>query len=628
MIKVCVIQIYTHFYRKWGIRLSVSINDYIKYFEESVKAREKDSLGHGNTPRYPMVMFYFGQDAEQVAKWVFENLLIVWPQYERDLLSFCIPEKSDDKYHCVSPTGETNTVDFKTIQTMVSKLFGERSHFHELYGLQVYFCLDTSSVKSANEIYQWLTLSKDILAKFTLQKMAYFTLFLNEDLSHKEHGITNQILNGFEEYPIEDINNLFILSNQLDNGVIQDNMSNCCRLYSNLIMLTNDSNAGISLKKGIYTVGYSNLAKPLEDIAKVVVDMVVDKCKDLKKEKTPSNIFNDELPERLGILKNGIPQLLDSYIRSSVVFPTEEQLSLFPRKNDTDIISANITAEQLDNVTMGAWSGYLSLIEKKVENDLKVDSQFKRVWYNEYKNVIISHFSSDEILILASNTDQLEQLFSRMQKPSKNQSALSYARVQIGYAMCSNPIIIKLFIDVIKDLGKEAENMGILWNNLLNSRRVVFDVNDNNIREFYQRKVTNYFDHHSEEKKQLFEGIHSEQDLANYFRAILDDIISSDSIYTMPFYQELEARLKHSDNPIEAKIYIRNKLIQNIAAYLNTTGSLDDPVASTILLKTQTTLHESLKADFPDYYFYNTGDDDKAESMLIYRLDIVKHLLR
>ena len=605
--------------------MSISINGYIDYFKKSIKSKEMESLGRGNIPLFPILMFYFGSDAEQDAKWVLENLLMVWPQCKENLLSFCIPDSEKNEYFHLSPDGKTNKVEFREIQTMVGNLFDRNSPFFELDAMQVYFCLDTTSVESEDEVQKWFDLSGDMLSRISRRKKAYFMMLLNQDLAHEEKRIPYKILNSFEHYDFKGIDDIFILSNSLSSGVLLKDMSDCCRIYSDIIMLTNDSQNRISLEKGIYTVGYAFQAKPLEQIAKVVVNTVINKCEAFRSERITSDLFTDELPGRLGFSDRGVSQLLSTYIDKSVKLPTEEQLSLFPRANDTDVISADLTTEQLDSITLGAWSAFLSMIERKLE----ADPALIKKWYNKYKKVLTDSFSSDEILILADNIDRLAGFFSSIQKPLRSEKAFSYAKKQMAYSLCSNQTIIDLFISVINDMAKEAETMKAVWNRLFNSRYTISDDSDDNIKGFYQRKVSLFFDQNSEEKRKNFAKIHSEREFENYFHSILNDIISSDDIYTKSFYEELEKRLTNGNNPIESRTYIRNKLNQgSTVAYLNTIGSLDDPVLSSILLKTNTAIHESLKEHFPYYHYYNTGNDDRAESVLLYRLDVERHLLR
>ncbi len=607
--------------------MSISINDYIEYFEKRVRSKEKDMLGHGNLPRYPMLMYYLGAGADKDAGWANENLLLVWPQYEKELHSFYVPDfECGDIYH-LSTDGERKRVDLGEIQDITSTMFDEKSHFKDLTGIQIYFLIDTSEVETEDEINKWIGFINEMLSRIKRRKKVYLTLLLNEDFRHEDRGTANRILNSFESYDLSSINNTYILSNRLGDGVILRDMSNCCRLYSDIIMLTNDSGEGLSLPSGIYTAGYSYLGKPLEEIAKVVVETVIDRCTEYKKSGSAGRLFNDALPARLGIMENGVPKLLNDYITNSVTLPTETELMLFPRSNDSDEISSEMTAEALDHVTMGAWSCYLKMIEKKVEKDLSTDSQFKRVWYDKYKKLITENFSTDEILELVENKDKLHDLYSGLSRPSKSLKAFVYAKAQIGYSMCSNPTIISLFMDVISDMAEDANKMNLLWDQLLNSRRVVFEVDDRNLYEFYRKKTLQYFDDQSGEKRHAFEVIHSEKSLSDYLQATLDGIISFDSIFTKPFYQELEERLEKSENPVDNRIYIRNKLL-NTVPYLRTTGGLNDPLASTILLKTSTAIHSSLKMNLPEYYYYDTGDDDKAESVLLYQLDIIQHLSR
>ena len=142
------------------------------------------------------------------------------------------------------------------------------------------------------------------------------------------------------------------------------------------------------------------------------------------------------------------------------------------------------------------------------------------------------------------------------------------------------------------------------------------------MQSFYEKKVRNYFDHHGHELAEEFKRIQDFESLKLFLEGTLDKIVDSDSIFSAPFEEELERRLREEALPTDAKQYIRQKLTgEDVRTYLQVNFNFGQPVLSSILIKVGTSLYKNLYNNLaPTTYYYNTGCGNAAEATVVYEV--------
>ena len=153
-------------------------------------------------------------------------------------------------------------------------------------------------------------------------------------------------------------------------------------------------------------------------------------------------------------------------------------------------------------------------------------------------------------------------------------------------------------------------------------RSALFPVDDSTIKSFYRVKMRDYFDLHESELEKELKSISDIEGLQRFLENTIDEIISGDPVFSQPFEDEFESRLRADNRPEDAKQYIQQSLtVNDVYKYLQVNFNLGQPVLSAVLLKEGTPLFENLHANLsPNTYYYNTGYSNMAEAIVIYNI--------
>lgn len=613
----------------------IEVNSFIQYFNEKLRQTNGEGAGAflGTGPKYPMAVVYLGEASAKVHGKVSSMLNRIWPPYKKEL--YFLGVRQDKSMFRPSAEGTVKAYAEENMKADINYLFGTSTHFASRDRMSVYFILETTDISTGEELQKWNEIMKWTMEQIKVEgQQPMLFVLLNEDFEHIKEAklirneIGEHVYGGKASLAADSV---FLISNRRNDNAIISDWYQCSRILTDLIVLSNGFDGTITQQlysASVKTAGYSLVEKPSEEIAQVVVTSLIQHLNQYRKKTDASEILEDgQLAEKLGITREGSITLLDEYCERELLalLPTEEQLEVFPRNTDEDLMAVSQMSESdFNDLTMNAWDAYLEKIIEKSEKMISEGAKQKEVWKKEYNSQLEQCFSADELITLADSEATVRKKFKTMREPGSNDRVLDAAKNKLRYKLSANDKIIDFFINVAKEEGERGRQLIKEWNNLVNSLSQLFQVEDTNLCQFYERKVQHFFDNNGSTLGKQFNSMGSTQKLEQFMQECMDMLLQSDQIFRAPFEEELQKRLDSTAGPEDdAKAYIRSHLTgDKVKTYLRVVFALEITDISVILLKSGTDLHRSLIDKLPDTtYYYNTGSSDAAEALVVYQVE-------
>lgn len=619
---------------------NIEVNDLIHYFE--TRLRQKNEYGvsafAGEGPKYPMAVVYLGAEAAKAHSELFQRLIRVWPPYKNEICFFEAALSEEGEELDFFTLGEDNSREALAKDAMnarVSGLFGVDTHFGDFSRMMVFYVLDTTNIKSAGELDRWTKAVSQVKSRLMAEnQMSLLTVLLNEKFEHKENAgsIREKIGKVFygEEAKEHFVNSIFLLSNKRNDSALLNDWKICYRILADIIVLSNNHDAQIAtamFSPTVKTVGYALEEKPSKKIAQVVIASLIKQLDDYRiKADGPALLADEELPKRLGIAGSGLLEILDRYADERLIpmLPSEEELEYFPRSFKDDLRAAkSYSAEEFDDMTMGAWSCYLKTLVDRANTKVSGSGRQMELWKQEYQAFLAQQFTADELTILDHNRASVKCLFQDARKPSSGGEVLLSAKAMLKYHMSANEALTGWFMDALSEEASEAESFVRAWYSLTRSLGGMFGVHDDSLSDFYEKRARSFFDRYGAELKQTFNRLHKVSSLWGFLTQTIDRMLNSDPIYSEPFEDELQERLEAAANPVDSRSYIRTRLTGNeVKTYLHVSFALERPVLTAMLLKQGTPLYGNLKDNLDsNICYYDTGCGDTAETLAVYQVE-------
>lgn len=611
---------------------TITASGAIRYFSDRIRQIDQDRIGYGNgnEPSHPMLIVFLGNDAMRGYSTISTKLFQMWPQFKEELRFLGISESGRGITY-TGLDGESATViemQADDIGSMVSLLFGKKSHYQDRSMLLIYYVLDTTSFKNESDFMNWM----DAIAKFkkdlaieTVPMSDMLFLLLNENIGERQR-IAAQVRAASGLHIGKDFTSELILSNFRSDNVILEDWEDSYHIIADIVALTNNSDSRVAramMCEQAFTVSYACEEKPSESIGQVII---MELSNYLVKEgfEAASQLFQEEETfERLGFTKERTLQFLDHYAENFLfkLLPSDEQLALFPRK--TDAACGNLSQkseEEFDELTMGSWLCFLNQIVQRAQIKIKGDLSIRTRWKEDYETHLLSSFTVSEIIWLRDHMEELRRRFHEARKPSGSVAVLSAAKSRLRYLLSTDAEIIEIFIGAIENLGDRAKEFLRSWGQFLQSRLSVHAVKDENLEAFYSRKVTNFLNFNGLALAKEMQHIMNMDEMTAFLYRTVDQIIESDPFFSVSFEQELQGRLQNAADAKDAQQYIQEKLTgSDVPLYYRGVFALGTPVASAVMLKVGTPLHANLTHNLPSStYYYDTGCGDAAEAIKVY----------
>ena len=617
---------------------TLTIQSLIQYFEDRVHQIDRQHFGDtaGNEPQFPQIIIYLGDDARGAHQTVSSTLMQIWPQYQNEMKFLWVRAKGDDlsfaELSCDS--GQETSLTEDGVRQMASILFGTKMHFSDRSKLLVYYVLDTTGFNSADDFTAWLPRidrTKQLLCANSTDVLDMLFLLLNENMVRQK--IAAQIRNCLSGFYAQNevrssVGNVMLLSNRRNDNAILEEWDICYRILSIAIVLSNNSDARVTLSffgGNVMAASYAREAKPLVQIGQVVVTGLIEELAKAVPQRDPKLLEDSSLPEKLGLTKQGTIAILDQYAKNKFfsALPSEGQLEFFPRRNYDPFQDklSGMSARAFNEFTMGAWNEYLSSIARGIQEKIALDSSSRLAWSDEYKALLVKNFSKEEIIYLANHMQDVKAIMSKLRAPNQEAQVLTAAEEQLKYLLSSSEQLLQIFLTALQEQGNVSQDFSDQWGELLKSMRRMHPPRDNTIVSVYAQKVREFCDWHGSEIRARFADMHETEELVTFLTHTLDRIIDSDRIFSAAFEDELESRLNEEALATDAKQYIRKKLTGEEVVYLQTYFALADPLISSILLKVGTPLYANLRSNLsPTTYYYDTGSSNTAESLVVYQV--------
>lgn len=615
---------------------NVSISDLIQYFDDKLRQIDRRRIGDnvGKEPQFPMLIMFMGENAIEGFSEVYTRLVQFWPQYQNELVFLGVGNNSNgiECYDLSMNNAEVvrEKINLDKLGDRVSSLFGLKSHYQDRSKLFIYYILDTTRFTNVSDFYTWMETIKKVKTYCGVDNVDLLDilfLLLNENIGERR-AVATDIKNCLYEYLEECITSVMLLSNRRSDHAILEEWSIVYRMVSDIVALTNNCDtqiAGRVLHSGVFTASYEFEEKPTTQIGQVIIRELIEKLSNESFDSRIAITQDDSLDGKLGLSSEKTLKILDDYAEQALykLLPGEDKLALFPRRDTTEYDNLSSCSErEFNEITMNSWRCYLAQIVSQAQEHIRRDSSMRIRWREAYSKTISDNFSIGELIWMKDHLDEIRNLLNNARQPSPEKKVLSAAKSQLRFLLSSNPSITNIFVAEIEELGKNAESFLETWQQLLRSRLTLHPVRDENLKKFYERKATVFFDHNGSSIKEQFSHVSNMEELKRFFEDIIDRIIDSDPVFSSAFEEELESRLNEEAEQKNAKQYIRDILTgAKVPTYFQANFNLAQPVVSAILLNIGTPLYRNLSNNLsPTTYYYNTGSSNAAEALNIYEV--------
>lgn len=629
----------------------MTAKDYIAYFE--ARLRQLDDTGSnrltGEKPQYPMLVSFVGEESMTASRYISRSLSRLWPQFQTELQFVGVTfEREKLSYYDCNDTGEGSykPLEPRYVGIKVEELYDTATHFSDYNMLLLYHVINTTGM-SAAEFQQAISAVQQ----------------LKKDLHVDEHGIMEMFFVLLDESPsnrsaYKEIRSLIanltnstshastycILSNKRDDNRILRSWETQYNVMCAVIATSNCSDAQIvsgMFSAPVVTASYAREEKPTRSICQFFVKELLIRLA-MHAPKPVISMVEDELPEKLGLSEQGTLSVLDDYVKTNLMglIPTGDQLELFPRADAQEYRynPEDMTAEEFNSATMGAWEAYLNGLGSKTQDLIGTDTPVSRKLREKYAAVLRKNFEAGELIYLCEHPDKIARQFERLRRPAKELKILRYGEEYLKYLVCGNEELQEVFQAEVRQMGMSAIEYLRQWNELYQSISSLHDIREGqDFEQFYGGLVRDYFDVHGTGIVAEFKHIATAEALDAFIKRILEDISTDDHIKVVlraSFEDELKQRLSKSGEQIDVNRYISEKLsYKKVPTYLQIAFDKGYPTQFFVLLKKDT--HEDSlyttfkeKADVPEStFYYDTGSNASVEVLNIFTVSPEKLLI-
>lgn len=604
----------------------ITIDGLIQYANDKIRDMERqyNKCDAGDPPRFPMSVFYIGNNENTNHRHISRNIYEVWPQFEKTINFYKVTLKGNTGLN-YSKIGDEDTNSKLDLKEELDELFKESSGFKEFGNLCAYYIINTSDFSSYSDYEKSKKTIRKLNEEIVHESRTMTIILLDESTNSYEtaRDIKDDLLHWFDDSNTLS-NSVVVLSNKLSNHsfVSPDNRG---KIVASLLLLSNTYNNGKSLfENNILTVRYAREEKQNKKIAQILVRKILESVAGyMDKEHATVEGQENELYNRLNLSHYGTFKLLDEYIDSlSFIRIDNELLSIFPT------IEKNISKEYIyksianfNRETMGGFSAYLNSLVAKVQNVIQNNLDVQMELKSRCSRYLAEAYTIDELIFMYKNIDSIKKIyFQSIRTPGYDGEIGNTVGNIIKCLIGKETKVVDIFFDTIVKLGKDAEDCVETLAKLQGELRRVPTIYDTSLNEYYGRIADDYIAANSQSIMSLVR-VRSIQELENEIKRIIKDIINKYTIFREPFVNELDKRLKDSQDPKEAREYIYTKLTQDIKQYLPTIVHMDK-IVSAISLMTNSPLCDYLKRqegldEKSSCIYFNTGYDRAAESIEI-----------
>lgn len=609
------------------------ISSLIDYFAEKVQQIDNRSLdgAAGNTPQYPMMIILLGDDSINSFVRISQRLFQLWPQYT-DEIGFLGVKRQDKSFQCFKLSQNSGSIMETKVEQdevcgFVSSLFGTDKHFKDRNKLLIYYVINTSGFGSASDFADWMLFKKGFIGSLdmdTIDMLDMTVIYLNDTIGSARR-IANDVRNKVLEC-LNDLNSTVLLSNRRNDNAILSDWICCDDIVASLIAVSNSQRTAVTstvFSAGGFTAGYCREEKPTRVIGQVVVQQLIEYLSDNNLGEYEDVTQDSKINQKLGLSEDKSITIIDQYCDeyASKQLPTPEQLMLFPRKTTDAVYDIeSLNERDFNEITMSSWECYLESLADRIMNEVKKNSDLQKSWRTEYSEIISSNFTINELLWLKEHIPFIENKLCGSEVVTGNMDVLSAAKLRLRLTLSS--LLSDQFVKVIAECGDAAASFINAWKEIHDSLRTLHKIGDENLVSFYERKMRTFFDRNGNDLISNFKAVTNVDELIAFLKGAINSIIDSDPVFTARFETELASRLNADMRSAAAEEYISGKLsCVGVPLYYQANFNTGAPVASCVLLKTNTELYKSLERDFSNAtYFYNTENGSSAESIYVYAL--------
>lgn len=613
--------------------MSLNMQQLIRYVDEEIHKLEFSAVGVNEyrKPEFPMLVVYLG-DGTEAHEALSAHLCRLWPAFRNDL-RFLEAARSGDTVSLSRLTAQDlhrEPCQMERLSELVDELFDSATNFRNHSNLIVYYILDTTSFQKPEELFFWTNVAEQLQTAMdidpTISNNLLF-LMLHGGVTRRSvhNGIRNYLADFSagrltEQLPMK---NVVVISKYLDNGTILTDWSEGYQIVSAAMALSNDRDAYVRtpfFRYPVVTPYYSRVQKATEEIGQVVVTQFLETLS--HEIKTTAALSLEALPqlrERLGKEKDGTFTFLNQYVQQHIheLLPAKDQLAVFPRREpDGYVDMVNLTAQEFDDYTMGAWSAFLQGLADRMIAEITGAG-----WKESYAQLLQQNFTPGELRCLSHNRAKVAEELRRVDVPPQNGDVFTMARNYLQFYLSSRPNTLRLLGEAVRQSGESAKQFDAMWRALIESELEVHMTENQVLKTFYSKKVKAYFDYHpAADIAERLQRCRNEQELEAVVKEHLDQILRSDTIFAAPFADELTAMLNEQGLPQTPAQYIHTRLSDG-HTYLKAAYQPDEKAGTAAILmdKDQDALYKGLWANLTEEVFcYDTSMANSVEYLQMF----------
>ena len=615
--------------------MALNMQQFIQYVDEEIHKLEFNAVGANDyrKPEFPMLVVYLGDGSEAHAA-LSEHLCRLWPAYRNDLRFLEVQRDGEalSVTRLAARSEQREPIRLEQLGDVVNELFDSANNFRNQSNMIIYYLLDTTPFKSPDELYDWMDAVRRLQEAMDVNEN-----IMNNLLFLMLHGgvVRQSIYKGIrarladfadgtaaDRFPLK---NVVVVSKYLDNGNVLRDWTVGYQIAAAAIALSNDYDPMIRapfFSSPVVTPYYSIVQKASPEIGQVVVTQLLNT---LAHEMDTNAALQlgavPNLRERLGKEKDGTFTFLNQYVQTHIheLLPSPDLLTAFPRREpDGYMDMVNLTAQEFDDYTMGAWSAFLQSLADRMIREIQGSG-----WKEHYAAHLQQSFTPGELRCLKHNRGQVAEVLKRVDAPTHNGDVLTMARNYLQFYLSSRPNTLRLLGEAVKQSGEIADQFDAMWRALVDSQQEVHMTENDVLRTFYGKKVKTYFDYHPVAGLvEQLQRCRDERELEAFVKEQLDQILRSDTIFAAPFASELTAMLNEQGLPQTPAQYIHARLSDG-HTYLNTINHLGTKAGlPTILMdQDQESLYKGLRTNLTeDVFCYDTSVINSVEYLQMYRV--------
>jgi len=609
--------------------MNAALNEILTESEKLLKNESNSASGTGNQPRFPMIIMCDNLCQKNTFYNIEKFLKRIWPQTTQYIpmyqYNFDSSQISFKDYR-----NDFSEVE-KSLDQIIDMVQSEKDAFGDFHRLRVYNIIETKSIKDIRDFDILYKASCAFSSKEDLLLETMLIVLLDD--SNEKRQTANEIRDYLSKN--NTYNSTIIISNRTFGNRIERG-EEWYRIVADVILLsTNDTvfsydDQDVRKRSDLlfgcnstFTVSYKLFEKPIKEIAKQMVKIILFKALEYINEK--NQLSNKELMDKLGFEKSD-NLICSKYFSDNPIVFDETPFVYLPLKQ-----IPNAKNDDLSKMSYQEYCTYYyeevfeETIHQIFQNEIKASTNIGS-YINEFKDYLCEKITINDIKTMDENT--VNSIFSTdsLKKPNYELKIPEYYEEYVKNYIKKEYLYpqFKIAIGQLKNQAKEIEKYIAELNEdmlecVIADNSVLGTVYKTTTEDYYKSTLGRSAQNKILNLKNSKERIISE--MLSVFKSILNE---NEELFSLSFVDEWQRRLnltgeniyhqignaltKEADDNIRLHGHFRPE--HTLKMYLLNLGTPDK--------NQKTKIYEFLEKTFENdntVQYFNTGYDDSIEGL-------------